>query len=407
LSVHLSSCIRFAIDTCAIYYIVDHLPNRITMDSVFSHSISEHGTIAWDDAHMTIGSGFNLRKHQILRSPFAFYQPPTDDLTHPRNAHTIQISQQTFRDQDTLQHYLKSDTQMLASVFSAVSIKASVGCLKSARCSKTSMTVVKRCTITLPAEHFERDLGLTKEAEACFGTLNWYKGSNAQNFMDRYGQYCVTGYTRQSTFFAVSTYSADTKEQLDSFASGLSANFDGKKVAVQAASSFEMGSSKMSHNIRQTHEITVTGCRTESLEDRFHTVDLQRAWVDFLKFYSPIPYMAHVKHYSNLDVRLPHPQDLFSIPKTLRDAAQLAQLLTMSVQSNRLAGAQALAPALESAVSRLSDLQFWIEGCEDRLEQCLSDFNNIRETLMGVWHTRQALAGTLHRIVPWNDQWKL
>jgi hypothetical protein len=168
-----------------------------------------------------------------------------------------------------------------------------------------------------------------------------------------------------------------------------------------------MGSSKMSHNIRQTHEITVTGCQTESLEDRFHTVDLQRAWVDFLKFYSPIPYMAHVKHYSNLDVRLPHPQDLFSIPKTLRDAAQLAQLLTMSVQSNRLAGAQALAPALESAVSRLSDLQFWIEGFEDRLEQCLSDFNNIRETLMGVWHTRQALAGTLHKIVPWNEHWKL
>lgn len=377
------------------------------MDSVLYHSISEHGTIAWDDAHMTIGSGVNLRRHQTLRSPFHLYQPGTDDLANARCAHVIQISQQTFRDYDTLLHYLKSDTRMLASVFSAFSIEASFGCLKSARCSQTSMTVVKRCTITFPAEHFEHDLEFTQEAEACFGPLNWYKLSNAQNFMNRYGQYCVTGYTRQSAFFAVSTYSADTKEELDNFASGLSANFDGKKIAFQAASSFEMGSSNMSCNIRQTHEITVTGCQMESLEDRFHTVDLQRAWIDFLKFYSPIPYMAHVKHYSNLDVRLPHPQELFVVPETLRDAAQLAQLLQISVQSNPLAGAQALAPALESTVSRLSDLQFWMEGFEGRLERCLSDFNNIREALMGVWQTRQALATKLHEILPWNEHWKL
>lgn len=215
---------------------------------MFSSSICEHGSIPWEDSHMGIGSGYDLHRQQSMRSPFWPFHS-NDDLPGV-DLHRLEISSKVFRDEESLLHFMTSDTRALASVFTVFNLKASLETLNTTSCSKTSMTVIKRCTITLPAENHEDSLELSDEAKSCFGRLNWNKADNAKTFMSRYGQYCITGRTRQSTFFAVSTYSADSKQELDQFSSTLSADFNGKTVSVEAASSFEMGSSSLCGSVK-------------------------------------------------------------------------------------------------------------------------------------------------------------
>jgi hypothetical protein len=375
------------------------------MDSMFSSSIREHGSIPWEDNHMKIGSGYDLHKQQSLRSPFWLCHPPTD--LPEMDLHTLEISSMILRDEETLLQYMTSDTRALASVFTVFNLKALLETLKTARCSKTSMTVIKRCTITLPAEHLEHLLELSHEADSCFGRLNWYKEDNARTFMSRYGQYCITGRTRQSTFFAVSTYSADTKQELDHFASTLSADFNGKTISVQAASSFEMGSSKVSGSIMQTHEVVVVGCSSHNLHHRLHTIDIQKAWVDFLEHYTPIPVLAHLTHYANIDIRISHPQGPLSITEDFRNAAELAQLLQVAARSNRLVGARALELSVTSTILKLADLHVYAEGSDKGLQQCMSTLQNVRSELSGVWDQRRKLAEVMTETEKQIDRWSL
>ncbi|KAH3993594.1 hypothetical protein HBH70_187720 [Parastagonospora nodorum] len=375
------------------------------MDSMFSSSIREHGSIPWEDNHMKIGSGHDLHKQQSLRSPFWPCHPPTN--LPGTELHTLEISSKIFRDEETLLQYMTSDTRALASVFTVFNLKASLETLKTARCSKTSMTVIKRCTITLPAEHLEHLLELSDEAESCFGRLNWYKEENAKNFMSRYGQYCITGRTRQSTFFAVSTYTADAKQELDQFASSLSADFNGKTVSVQAASAFEMGSTHVSGSIRETHEILVIGCSSRNLQHRYHTIDIQKAWVDFLEHYTPIPVLAHLTHYANIDIRIPHPEGPLSITEDFRNAAELAQLLQIAARSNRLVGARTFESSVESAILRLADLHVYAEGSDKGLQQCVTTLKNVRKELTGVWDQRRKLAEVMTETESQIETWPL
>ncbi|KAH6860533.1 hypothetical protein B0T12DRAFT_499419 [Alternaria alternata] len=271
----------------------------------------------------------------------------------PTDLHTLEISSKILRDEETLLQYMTSDTRAL----------------KTAQCSKKSMIVIKRCTIMLPAEHYERLLELSDEAESCFGRLNWY------------GQYCITGRTRQSTFFAVSTYSADTKQELDRFASTLSVDFNGKAVSVEAASSFEMGSSNMSGSIRETHEVVVVGCSSRNLQHRLHTIDIQKAWVDFLEHYTPIPVLAHITHYANIDIRIKHPEGSLSITEDFRNAAELAQLLQVAARSNRLVGARALEISVQSTILKLADIHIYAEDDDKALQQCVATLKNLAKMM--------------------------
>jgi len=372
---------------------------------MFSSNIREHGSIPWDDNYMKIGSGYDLHKQQSLRSPFWPCHPsselPSTDL------HTLEISSKILRDEETLLQYMTSDTRALASVFTVFNLKASLETLKTARCSKTSMTVIKRCTITLPAEHHEHLLELSDEAESCFGRLNWYGEENAQTFKTRYGQYCITGRTRQSTFFAVSTYSANTQQELDQFASRLSADFNGKTVSVEAASSFEMGSSHKSASIRETHEVVVVGCSSRNLQHRLHTIDIQKAWVDFLEHYTPIPVLAQITHYANIDIRIKHPQGSLSIPEDFRNAAELAQLLQVAARSNRLVGARALEISVQSTILKLADLHVYAEDSDEALQQCVATLKNVREELSGVWDRRRKVAKVMTETEGQIEKWKL
>ncbi|CAN9173507.1 unnamed protein product [Alternaria alternata] len=375
------------------------------MDSMFSSHIREHGCIPWDDNYMKIGSGYDLHKQQSLRSPFWPCHPSSE--LPSTGLHTLEISSKILRDEETLLQYMTSDTRALASVFTVFNLKASLEALKTAQCSETCMTVIKRCTITLPAEHYERLLELSDEAESCFGRLNWYGEDNARTFTTRYGQYCITGRTLQSTFFSVSTYSADTKQELDRFASTLSADFSGKAVSVEAASSFEMGSSHISGSIRETHEVVVVGCSSRNLQHQLHKIDIQKAWVNFLEHYTPIPVLAHITHYANIDIRIKHPEGSLSITEDFRNAAELAQLLQVAARSNRLVGARALEISVQSTILKLADLHVYAEDDDKALQQCVATLKNVREELRGVWDRRRKLAKMMTETEDQTEKWKL
>jgi hypothetical protein len=139
--------------------------------------------VPWEDKHMKIGSSFDLHKQQSLRSRFWLCHPPTD--LPGTDLHTLNISSMILRDEEILLQCMDSDTRALASVFTVFNLKASLETLKTALCSKTSMTVMERCTITLPAEHLEHLLELSDEAESYFGQLNWYEEYNARTSTHR------------------------------------------------------------------------------------------------------------------------------------------------------------------------------------------------------------------------------
>ena len=270
------------------------------------------------------------------------------------------------------------------------------------------MAVVKRCTITLPVEQYERSLELLDEAEFCFGWSNWYSDKNSKTFMNRYGQYYIAGQTRQSMSFMVSTYTADTQQELDRLASTLNADFNGKKVSIEAASSFEMGSSHISDSITETREIVVVGCSSQNLQGRIHTIHIQQAWIEFLEHYTPVPVVAHLTHYANIEVRIPHPHVTLSIADDFQNAAELAQLLQIVARSNRMLGVRALEISVESTILRLADLQVYADNSNDGLQKCMEALEGARIELSEVWDQRRKLADAMFEAAESQiERWRL
>jgi hypothetical protein len=178
-------------------------------------------------------------------------------------------------------------------------------------------------------------------------------------------------------------------------------------VSVEAASSFEMGSSHTSDSIRETHEIVVVGCSSRDLQYRLHTIDIQKAWVDFLEHYTPIPVLAHITHYANINIRIKHPEGSLSITEDFRNAAELAQLLQVAARSNRLVGARALEISVQSTILKLADLHVYDEDDEKALQQCVATLTNVREELRGVWDRRRKLAKMMTETEDQTEKWKL
>ena len=136
-------------------------------------------------------------------------------------------------------------------------------------------------------------------------------------------------------------------------------------------------------------------------------MDIQKAWVDFLEHYTPIPVLAQITHYANIDIRIPHPQGPLSITEDFRNAAELAQLLQVAARSNRLVGARALEISVESTILKLADLHVYAEDSDKSLQQCVATLKNVRKELSEVWDRRRKLAELMTETEGQIEKWKL
>jgi hypothetical protein len=262
--------------------------------------------------NMNIGSGYDVRSQQIKRSPFQRLQPQPSVAVNPESAQ-VHLTYKSFRKVEDLESYMSNVTSASVGYAGIASIKAAASTLSSAKCNATNMTVVIRCTITLPAEHFDRDLVLTDEAECCLAAWQypWSKANyNSDRFLEQYGQYCVTGYTRQASFFSTSTFEARTTEQLNQFAGQLGADYQSAVITASAATSHIQKMCQQNQETSSSHEIFVTGLNETSIQESFSDpTNVLKTWNTFLKGYAPIPSVAHLQHYANLNVggRIPGP----------------------------------------------------------------------------------------------------
>ena len=129
--------------------------------------------------------------------------------------------------------------------------------------------------------------------------------------------------------------------------------------------------------------------------------------MDFLEHYTPVPVLAHVTHYANIDIRILHPQEPLSITENFRDAVELAQLLQIAARSNRPVGARPLEISVESTILKLADLHIYAEGSEKGLEQCVATLQGVRKELSGVWDQRRKLAEIMTETERQVDRWPL
>ncbi|CAN9367029.1 unnamed protein product [Alternaria alternata] len=173
------------------------------------------------------------------------------------------------------------------------------------------------------------------------------------------------------------------------------------------ASVFTVFNLKASLEALKTAQFVVVGCSSRNLQHQLHKIDIQKAWVNFLEHYTPIPVLAHITHYANIDIRIKHPEGSLSITEDFRNAAELAQLLQVVARSNRLVGARALEISVQSTILKLADLHVYAEDDDKALQQCVATLKNVREELRGVWDRRQKLAKMMTETEDQTEKWKL
>jgi hypothetical protein len=176
-----------------------------TMSHEFSTTIKQHGSLPWDSAHMVLGSGYDMITREPLPSPFE--EVDVEDSYSTETFPQVDVQAQVFRDEQELTEHLWSMASATSPSSSLASVKSMASYIKTAKCNTKNACLILRCTLSMPPEHFDGELDLTDTGRQM---LN----KSPQKFIDSFGEHCITGYIRQSSFFAVCTYSSTNAEEL-------------------------------------------------------------------------------------------------------------------------------------------------------------------------------------------------
>lgn len=385
------------------------------MDGTVLPRLLENGSITWSSTQsMNIGSGYDARSQQVKRSPFQRLPPQSSVAVSPESAQ-VHLTYKSFRKVEDLESYMSNVTSASVGYAGVASIKAAASTLSSAKCNATNMTVVVRCTITLSAEHFDRDLVLTDEAESCLAAWQypWSKANyNSDTFLEQYGQYCVTGYTRQASFFSTSTFEARTTEQLNQFAGQLGADYSSAVTSVNAATFHIQKMSLQNQETSSSHEIFVTGLNETSIQESFSDpTNVLKAWNTSLKGYACIPSVAYLQHYANLNVggRIPGPNSATQLSILPMPLLQKSVLLGILARSSPMAGVREQQPAIDRLRRQLFDHDYdgRISGTELSILEAKIDQRMGWIGTCSLWSKRQKLVERILELCAQGHYWHL
>jgi hypothetical protein len=296
-----------------------------TMSHEFSTTIKQHGSLPWDSAHMVLGSGYDMITREPL--PSAFEEVDVEDSYSTETFPQVDVQAQVFRDEQELTEHLWSLASATSPSSSLASVKSMASYIKTAKCNAENACLILRCTLSMPPEHFDGELDLTDTGRRM---LN----SSPQKFIDSYGEYCVTGYIRQSSFFAVCTYSSTNAEELEKFTSTLGASGSPDKSKIDEASDLVKGAKSNSPSIRESHKFNISGVEGEIGLSWLENATVTEVWQGFRFDYKPVPQVAILKHYSSvLPGEIPRPTKSHEISWHINEAVWKCALLQMAARS--------------------------------------------------------------------------
>jgi hypothetical protein len=179
----------------------------------------------------------------------------------------------------------------------------------------------------MPPEHFDGELDLTDTGRQM---LN----SSPQKFVESFGEHCITGYIRQSSFFALCTYSSTKAEELEKFISTLGASGSPDKSKIDEASDLVKGIKSHSPSIRESHKFNISGVEGEIGLSWLENATVTEAWQGFRFDYKPVPQVAILKHYSSvLPGEIPRPTRTHEVSWHINEAVWKCALLQMAARS--------------------------------------------------------------------------
>ena len=329
----------------------------MVFESGISNYVRTDGRIAWEDG-MKIGDGYHLAGHNTLRSPFRELKPPVASVKTSAKVH---LTYETMRNQDDITRTLKSSASASVAHMLA-SLKVSMELLRTAKCNSTTMVTIIRCAITLPTENFDVSLQLTEEAKS--------KSSCYEDFIQRFGEYCISGWTRQSIFFAICVHTATSSELLDEFQAKLNVGFNGSATGAKLASEFMKKVTATSKHVSIETKIDCLGYNAKRLDKDFKRICLEKAWKYFLKNWSPLPTVAILKHYSALGAEgldsIPGPNRTHDISTGLVAYMGRALALQMLTLSSSMTCAKKQLPNIESVINQLTALHISDETLDQK-----------------------------------------
>lgn len=294
------------------------------MPHEYSARIRQHGNLPWDSSHMVLGGGYDLATNESLPSPFESVDAE-DNYTDifPQ----VDVQAQLFRDAQELTDSLWAlAAASSSSNLSAATVNTLAPYIRTSKCNDKNACLILRCTLSMPPEHFDNELDLTGNAR---DLLN----SAPERFTSCYGEYCVTGQIRQSSFFAICTYSSTDTEELEKFTSTLNATKSADKPDMDIATDLARGNG--SHeSIRTSHRFHIAGVEGEIGLSWLENATVTEAWQGFRFDYKPVPQVALLKHYSSLlPGQIERPTQPYETSWNITEALWKCALLQMAARS--------------------------------------------------------------------------
>lgn len=362
---------------------------------------------------MEIGSGYDARTQQIKRSPFEKL-PQSSSTASEQQSTRVHLTYKCFRKVEDLETYMSNVTSASIGFAGIAAFKAAASTMSNAACNETNMTIIIRCTITLvPDEHYGDDLQLTQEAEDCLNAWQLpFRQSNSDRFLEQYGQYCVTGYTRQASFFSTSTFKTNSSEKLNQFAGHLGADFEYSNIQATAATNHIQRMSQGFEETSSSHEIFVTSLNRTSIQKSFADPrDVLTAWNTFLEDYVAQPTVAHLQHYANLNVgnRVRRPDAPTPVSFLPIELVRKSVLLGIVARSSPMVGVREQQNAVNELRKELLDHDHGGKINEDDLSNVSAKIEE-RITWIGpesLWSKRQKLVERIDALCAAGHYWPL
>ena len=297
---------------------------------------------------MTIGGGYDMARRESLASPFEVID--VDDCYISADVFPqVVVHTQLFRNERDLTDLLRSTTAASVSHLSVAAVNTIAGYIRESKCNSQNMCLIFTCTLSMPPEHFDRQLVLSEEARR-------HLEASPEAFSKYYGEYCIAGQIRQSSFYAVCTYSSKEPAKLDALAASLGGTGTVNETSWAAATKLMTSVESHKSSIQETHKFHITGVEGDMGLSWLENATIAEAWEGFRDDYRPIPQIALVKHYSSiLPGKIDRPGIEYQISRDVAEALWKCALLQMAARSKSTYQGTII-PTLDRLQERLSVL---------------------------------------------------
>ena len=287
----------------------------------------------------------------------------------------VDVQSQVFRDEQELTNHLWTTASASSPNHSLASVKALASYIKTAKCNGENVCLVLRCTLSMPPEHFDNELDLSDTGRKLLD-------SSPEKFVECYGEYCVAGQIRQSSFFAVCTYSSSDAEELEKFTAVLGAAKSGGEAGLNATTDLVKGTRSHASSIKESHRFCINGVEGEIGLSWLEHATVAEAWQGFRFDYKPVPQVALLKHYSSiLPGEIKRPTSHHDISWDVTEAVWKCALLHMAARSKAFTPNSTLA-ILDKISDRLDALSNSnISSNSSEVKEILSKLEGVRDQL--------------------------